>query len=138
MRDEQLKYILERKINLNECVEVRKNHIYYIEKPIRQSYNKEDGRIGYSTDTYEFLIIAKNGEKQGIILRCGYTDLHWYVLKNWRNKHVLSDALRTGIINEVWPENESVSCCYNYYDNREIKYSMTCHLAEIANLRMKN
>lgn len=138
MTDEQLKYVLERKIDINECEEVKRNHIYYVKKDIRQSYYKVDGSTGYSTDEYEFLIIAENREKQGIILRCGYADLHWYVLKKWRNLHVLSDALRTGVINEIWPENDSISCSYNYGEDREKKYSMTCHLAEIANLRMKN
>lgn len=35
MRDEQLKYVLER-IDLDECEEVVGNHIYYIRKAIRQ------------------------------------------------------------------------------------------------------
>ena len=45
MRDEQLKYVLER-IDLDECEEVVGNHIYYIRKAIRQRYDKYDK--GYS------------------------------------------------------------------------------------------
>ena len=57
--------------------------------------------------------------------------------KKWRGQHVLSNALRTGVIGEVWPENTKVTCCYNYDDNREEKYSMTKHLADIAALRFE-
>lgn len=52
MRDEQLKYVLER-IDLDECEEVVGNHIYYIRKAIRQRYDKYDKGYGYTTD-YEF------------------------------------------------------------------------------------
>lgn len=133
MKDEQLKTILE-KMNINECEEIRKNHIYYIQKPIRQRVNHGDGSFSYSTDEYEFLVITNGREKQAIILRCGYVDLHWYVLKRWRNCHVLSDALRTGVLKEVWPENRKITCCYSYGDDYEEKYSMTQHLADIAGL----
>lgn len=133
MKDEQLKIILE-KMDIDECEEVKKNYIYYIQKPIRQRVNYGDGRFRYFTDEYEFLIITNGREKQAIILRCGYGDLHWYVLKKWRNRHVLSDALRTGIIHKVWPENQKITCCYNYDDYDEEKYSMTQHLADIAGL----
>lgn len=45
---------------------------------------------------------------------------------------MLSNALCTGVLREVWPENTKVTCCYNYYDDQKEKYSMTKHLAEIA------
>ena len=117
MKDEQLKAVLDR-IDINECEEIIENYIYYSKRPVRQRYYRGDGSYGYAEDEYEFLIIAENGEKQAIILRCGYADLHWFVLRKWRNEHVLSDALRTGILREVWPENTKITCCYNYYDNR--------------------
>lgn len=56
--------------------------------------------------TYEFLIIAENNIKKAIILRFGTVDLHWLVLKQRRKQHVLNDALRTGILAKVWPENK--------------------------------
>lgn len=39
MTDEQLKYILDG-IELVECEELRKNHIYYIQKDVRQRVNR--------------------------------------------------------------------------------------------------
>lgn len=50
---------------------------------------------------------------------------------------MLSDALRTGVIHEVWPENTKITCCYNAYDNRKQKYNMTKHLADIAGLSLE-
>lgn len=137
MKDEQLKSVLAR-IDLNECDEIIKNHIYYSKRPVRQRCYRGDGSFRYINDEYEFLIIAENGEKQAIILRCGYVDLHWYVLRKWRNRHILSDALRTGVIQEIWPENTRITCCYNYDDGREQKYNTTKHLADIAGLSLED
>ena len=133
LKDEQLKYILQQ-INLNECEEIVENYIYYSRRPVRQRCSHGDGTYGYVTDEYEFLIIAENGEKQAIILRRGRVDLHWYVLRKWRKHSVLSNALRTGILKEVWPENKNITCCYGYSDNYEEKFEMTQHLADIAGL----
>ena len=137
MKDEQLKSVLAL-IDLNECDEIIKNHIYYSKRPVRQRCYRGDGSFRYINDEYEFLIIAENGEKQAIILRCGYVDLHWYVLRKWRNRHILSDALRTGVIQEIWPENTRITCCYNYDDDREQKYNTTKHLADIAGLSLED
>ena len=133
MTDEQLKSVLGR-IDISECEEIIENYIYYIKMPVRQRCSCSGGGYSYYTNKYEFLVIAENGVKQAIILRCDDIDLHWHVLKKWRGQHVLSNALRTGVIGEVWPENTKVTCCYNYDDNREEKYSMTKHLADIAGL----
>lgn len=137
MKDEQPKSVLAR-IDLNKCDEIIKNHIYYSKRPVRQRCYRGDGSFRYINDEYEFLIIAENGEKQAIILRCGYVDLHWYVLRKWRNRHILSDALRTGVIQEIWPENTRITCCYNYDDDREQKYNTTKHLADIAGLSLED
>lgn len=136
MKNEKLKEILQR-TDINKCIEVIENYIYYTKRPIRQRSYNGDGTYKYVEDKFEFLIVAENGEKQAIILRCGYEDLHWYVLKKWRNKHILSNALRTGIISKIWPENSKITCCYNYNDNHEQKYNMTKHLADIAGLHLE-
>lgn len=136
MVDEQLKRIL-LQIDLLECEEIIADYIYYIKKRIKQRYYDGEGGYHYGTDEYEFIVITNGQEKQAIIMRCGYVDLHWYVLYKWRNKHILSDALRTGVLQEIWPENEKITCCYNYNDNREQKYNMTKHLADIAGLYLE-
>lgn len=135
MRNEKLNYTLTH-INLEDCREVIENSIYYIKCPIKQRCRHCDGSYGYTTDEYEFLIIAEDGIKKAIILRCGESDLHWYVKKKWRKSHVLSNALRTGIIHDIWPENTSITCCYEIGENYGEKYVMTQHLAEIAGLSL--
>lgn len=137
MRDEQLKRVLDQ-IDISECEEIIEDYIFYCEKAIRLRCYHGDSSFHYITDRNEFLIIAERGEKQAIILRCGEVDLHWYVYRKWRNKGVLSNALRTGIIRRLWPENREITCCYNYNDNRREKFSMTKHLADIAGLVLKD
>lgn len=140
MTDEQLERIL-KKMDLQECKPIIKDYIYYCKKPIKSRSYNGDGTYRYTTDELEFLIIVNGEEKQGIILRCGIVDIHWFILKNWRNQHILSNVLRTGVINDIWPENKVVSCCYSWRDkfiDRPKKYAMTKHLADIAGLEMKN
>ena len=136
MRNEQLKYLLG-KFDLRDCIPIIDNHIYYIKTPVKQRCSRSGGGYRYITVMNEFLIIAENGVKQAIILRCDESDLHWYVSKPWRRKHVLSNALRTGVIREIWPENTSITCCYDYGDDPEEKRLMTQHLAAIAGLRLE-
>lgn len=133
MTDERLKLVLKH-IDINECKTIIDNYIYYCNIPVKQRCYRGDGSFRYAIDECEFLVIADRKEKQAIILRYGYLDLQWHVLRKWRGKHVLSNALRTGIIHKVWPENAKITCCYNYYDDKEEKYSMTKHLADIAGL----
>lgn len=136
MKNEQLQSIL-LKIDINECEEIIRDYIYYIKKLIKQRVNHGDGRFSYEKEEHEFLIIAHDMEKQAIILRCGNVDLHWYVLKKWRKKHILSNALRTGVINQIWPENKTITCSYDWSDDMDKKYSLTKHFANIANLTLK-
>ena len=128
-------------IDLFKCDTIIDDYIFYTRKIIRSRVSRENGAYGYTFDEYEFLIIAEDAEKQGIILKCGTSDLHWFVFRKWRNRGVLSNALRTGVIAQVWPENKTVTCCYSWRDkvvDRPQKYSMTKHLAEIAGLELLN
>ena len=137
MRNERLKSLL-KKIDLEKCTPIIDNHIYYIKTPVKQRCSCIGGGYRYITTTNEFLLIAENGVKQAIILRCDESDLHWYVLKPWRKKHVLSNALRTGVVKKLWPENTTITCCYDYDDDLDPddKKRMTKHLAEIAGLQL--
>ena len=127
MTDRTLCSIL-RNMDLNKCKKIKRN-IYYIQKEI-VSQGKKRGQ-------YEFLVLIQNGIKCGIILRCGTVDLHWYVFKKYRGQSILSNALRTGIINELWPENKEITCCYDNEIDKYSKYCMTKHLADLANLELK-
>lgn len=133
MKDIQLLSVL-RNIELADCAYLG-NNLFYIKKIVRtRYYDCYSERDKYSRSEEEFLIIARNDVKQGIIHNCNNIDLHWYVLTHWRNKSVLSNALRTGIIRQVWPQINSVTCCYNWDDNKAEKYQKTKRLADLAGL----
>ena len=138
MTDEWLENIL-KSTDIDECQPIVEDYIYYLKKTIKSRVSREGGRYGYSTNEYEFLIIAEEKEKQGIIMRCRTEDLHWLVLRPWRNCHILSNALRTGVVHQVWPENKTITCRYSWRDkmrDRPQKYNMTKHLATIAGLEL--
>jgi len=118
-------------MDLSKCKPIIENHIYYVEKIVSQNVNGHIYR-----EKYEFLIITEFNIKKAIILRCGTIDLHWYVFHQYRNQHVLSNALKTGVISEIWPENKSITCHYGFGDTED-KYNLTCHLAKLACLEVK-
>lgn len=133
MTNETLSHVL-RSVSLCNCQHVRDN-IYYIKKKVEQRYYScELRREKRFLEEYEFLIITEGSNKAAIILNCGNLDLHWYVFKHCRGRHILSNALRSGIIKEVWPLVKEITCCYDYWEDDEIKKKMTEHLAELAGL----
>ena len=136
MTSKSLSYIL-RALDLNKCTCVVDKKIYYIKKAVKIKY-ESDGKTKYNISEYEFLVLTNDKQKQGIILKCSDLDLHWYVFKKYRNQKVLSNALRTGVINKVWPENKKITCCYEVEDFGSNKYELTKHLAEIADLELVN
>ena len=64
------------------------------------------------------------------------------IILNYETKglinHILSVVLRRGIIKEIWPQITSVTCCYEWDDDKEEKYRMTKHLASLAGLGMSD
>ena len=136
MTDRTLSYVL-RNIKLQDCDYLR-DGIFYTRRIVTE--HKYDFETGLDNPSYlecEFLVITQHNIKKAIIYNCNDEDLHWYVFTNWRGKHILSDALRTGIIREVWPDIESVTCCCYSWEDRQAKITMTKHLAELAGLSIR-
>ena len=135
MKNETLSYVL-RNLKLSKCISIGEN-LYYVKKNVKlMCYNCETGVRKSVYPKYEFIIIVENNIKKGIILNCGNIDLHWYVFKKWRGQHVLSNALRNGIIKKMWPDIKNITCCFCYDEDGEAKYSMTKHLASLAGLNV--
>ena len=135
MKNETLSYIL-RSLKLSNYNRIKEN-IYYVKKRVKFTrYDFETGKKKYNYGKYEFLVIAEESIKKAIILNCGNIDLHWYVFKKWRGQHVLSNVLKSGIIKEVWPDIKTVTCCYDYNEDKEEKYKMTEYLASLAGVGM--
>ena len=137
MKNETLSYVL-RNLKLSKCISVGEN-LYYVKKKVKLTRcNFETGAKEYICSKYEFIIIAENNIKKGIILNCGNIDLHWYVFKKWRGQHVLSNVLKSGIIKKVWPNIKTITCCFDYKEDEAAKYCMTKHLASLAGLNVIN
>ena len=136
MKNETLSYIL-RNLKLDKC-ECVADGIYYVKKVVKQMiYSCELGREKPNYSKYEFLVVAEKGVKKAIILNCDNSDLHWYVFKKFREQHVLSNILRSGVIKKLWPKVKEVSCCHEWNEDKDKKYQMTKHLASLAGLQIK-
>ena len=90
---------------------------------------------GFNYEDTELIVLVKSGIKAGGIYRMGSYDMHWIIKPKFRGQHILSDFFRTGIINEIWPENKSVKLCEVY---SESEYKKKKHLADILGLSIKN
>ena len=122
-------------INLDKCTPIIPGYIFYCKKDTEYYTATFDGPYNH-----EYLIITNGEEKQAIIARIGEEDIHWVVLKKWRNQHVLSDALRTGVIHDIWSKNKYITCKFKRDSKILDAYNtleMTKHLADIAGLKLK-
>ena len=137
MTDKTLSYVL-RSIKLEDCDYLR-DGIFYSKRIVAEhKYNFETSLDNPSCLECEFLVITEHNIKKAIIYNCNDEDLHWYVFTSWRGKRVLSNALRTGIIREIWPNIESVTCCCYSWENKQAKVAMTKHLAALAGLSLRD
>lgn len=84
--------------------------------------------IGY----YDYLVLLKDGEKTGIILKCDFVDVHVYVYPKYRNQHIVSRLTGDGFLKELWSDIESVTCANRW------EYDRVKHLAEIAGFPLRN
>ena len=92
-----------------------------------------DGRISYEQE--ELIVLVKNHIKVGGIYRMGSYDIHIVMNNRFEGQHIMSNFLKTGIINDIWPENTSVELCAVY--TRE-DFDKKKHLAKLCNMTVRN
>ena len=129
MRNEDILRLINR-CNIENGLVLIEGHAYLFNLKRRQHCGN---RYEYVTD--EIIVLFKNGEKVGGIYRMGSYDLHWVIKKKYQGQHILSDFLRTEILNKVWPENKSVEICDVY---TRADYDKKKHLALLAGMAIKN
>lgn len=84
------------------------------------------------THYHDYLVLLKGGEKAGILLNCDSVDIHAYVLRKYRNQHIVSRLTDNGFLKKLWPDVTSVTCAdLNNYD--KVK-----HLAQIAGYSLRD
>ena len=68
--------------------------------------------------------LSKGGIKVGGIYRMGSYDIHMVMDERFEGQHIMSDFLKAGIINDIWPENTSVELCGVYTVKNLIRKSI--------------
>lgn len=130
MTNNTLSYVL-RNIDLTKGVLVRtvgNLNAILIENHKTVTTNSYGRFVGF----YDYLILLKDREKVGIILKCDSVDVHVYVYPKYREQHIVSTLIGDGFLKELWPDIDSVTCA-NYKEYERIKY-----LAEIAGFELRN
>ena len=83
----------------------------------------------------ELIVLVEDGVKVGAIYRMGDVDIHIVIDKKYQGRHIMSDFLRTGIINQLWPKIRSVKLC-GVYTRRD--YEKKKHLVQLCHLTIRN
>ena len=94
-------------------------------------------KIGFKfyNNEEEIIVLVENGKKVGGIYRMGTYDVHCVLKEKYRDQHIISNFLKTGIIQKIWPENKSVELCDVY--TRE-EYEKKKHLADLLGMVVRN
>ena len=99
---------LVRRCKLNKGEELIPNNAYLFN---RKFWHRVPRKIRFYKEYEEIIVLVKNGIKVGGIYRMGTYDIHVVMKKKYEGQGILSSFLKTGIINEIWPENKSVKLC---------------------------
>ena len=129
MRNEDLLKLINR-CNIENGVALIDRNAYLFNIKKRQRCGNH-----YEYVVEEIIVLFKDGEKVGGIYRMGAYDLHWVIKQKYQGQHILSDFLRTKILNKVWPENKSVEICGVY---TRADYNKKKHLALLAGMSIRN
>lgn len=116
--------VLERKIkkcDIDKGKELVKNHAYLCE-----------------IDGHEIIVLTSNEkERVGGILRYGTIDIHFTIFPKFRGKHYLSNFLKTGIMQQIWEENNCISLVPNAIENLD-DYNKKLHLVKLTGYNLTN
>jgi len=123
---------LVRRCKLNKGKELLPNSAYLFNKKF---WHKDHGKLLPYREHEEIIVLAKKGIKVGGIYRMGSYDIHAVMKKKYEGQGILSSFLKTGIINEIWPENKSVKLCGVY---TRTEYEKKKYLAKLCHMEIKN
>ena len=121
-----------RRCKLNKGKELIPNNAYLFNKKF---WHRIHGKILPYREYEEIIVLVKNGIKVGGIYRMGSIDIHAVMKKKYEGQGILSGFLKTGILNEIWPENKSVELCGVY---TRAEYEKKKYLAKLCHMEIKN
>lgn len=90
-------------------------------------------RVEYNRE--EIIVLVESGIKVGGIYRMESVDIHVVIKEKYRGQHILSNFLKTDIIEKIWPENTSVELCGVY---TQVEYDKKKYLAQLCHMSIKN
>jgi hypothetical protein len=114
----------EKLINMLKTIDIEKGVVLVEDKAVYVvKYCEENGWDD------EFIVLLDNGARVGGIYIMGNFDLHFYIFETHRNKHYLSDFMRTRILKQIKPNLTSISCGHNRDSKR---FKKVKHLAKLG------
>lgn len=121
---------LVKQCDLSEGKELIPGKAYLFNKKFREFVG---GRIEYNRE--EIIVLVESGIKVGGIYRMGSVDIHIVMEEKYEGQHILSNFLKTNIIEKIWPENTSVELCGVY---TQAEYDKKKYLAQLCHMSIKN
>lgn len=120
-----------RKCRISEGEELIPGKAYLFNRRFRM---RTSGGRTYTEDV-ELIVLVKNGIKVGGIYRMAEYDIHIVMKERYEGQHIMSDFAKTGILNEIWPENKSVELC-GVYTRQEFEKKK--YLASLFGMTVRN
>ena len=110
---------------MKESRELIKNYAYLV-----------NSHCDYDKSDYEIIILTDYDTKVGGILRYGTVDVQFIIFDEFRNKHYLSNFLKTGIMQKIWLNNE-ITICVDTIENYN-DYKKKIYLVELTGYKFSN
>lgn len=121
--------------NLSEGKVLIPDKAYHFDQEFNVSVSDPKGKIKIQKERNELIVLVEEGIKVGAVYRMENADIHVVIDEEYRGKHIMSDFLKTGIVNRLWPKIKSVELC-GVYTWRE--YEKKKHLAQLCHMTIKN
>lgn len=78
----------------------------------------------------EVIVLLKKFEKAGGIFRIGWESVYFVLHEEFRNQHIISNFLKAGKLNYLWPDNKTLLIPNTSDDERD----KLLHLAELSGM----
>lgn len=90
------------------------------------------------SDEFEIIVLTTNRKRKvGGIVRWGDFDIHFTIFPKYRGQHFLSNFLKTGVMQEIWNENKTITLYDRAIESMD-DYYKKMHLVELTGYTLTN
>lgn len=116
-----------RRCDIKKGTEIIPHMAYHFHRKFRVTFKSVNRSI---YQPMEVIVLVKDMKKAGGIFRIGWESVYFVLHEEFRNQHIISNFLKTGKLNYLWPDNKTLLIPDTSDDER----SKLLHLAELSGM----